>query len=269
MSAPLSQRRLVSRVGIAIGMLFIASVVDTFVCGHMDGKTIIRALPGTRQAISGDLNQPVREPDNVRITFADPGLEVTILQVRGRFWRGELSVPPAASEGVYHLRAFSVPESDSATEPVYRIMVFSSPAALNASYPSLIRRVLGISPWWVAAATGPLLALCLVLAYRLTDEQEQTLAAEGLAPIVKLARRKDHWEVAAIVTPRCPVVPGEAVEVMDRNRQPLAPMTVTRIDGGLAFGQVDLSIPVKPDGLVRFSSVETTDMLPVEQAMEN
>ena len=81
--------------------------------------------------------------------------------------------------------------------PIYRVTVFSSPAALNASYPSLIRRLLGISPWWITAATAPLLATCLVLSIYLVDEREQMLAAEGLAPIVKLARLKDHWELAA------------------------------------------------------------------------
>ena len=77
MSTPWPLRRLVSRVGIAIGVLFLASVVDTFVCSHLDGKYVIRALPGTHQAISGNLIQPVRHPEDVEFRFADPGLELT------------------------------------------------------------------------------------------------------------------------------------------------------------------------------------------------
>jgi len=254
MSKPISLRRLVSRAGIAIGVLFLASVVDTFVCSHLDGKYVIRALPGTSQAISGNLNQPVRQPEDVQFRFADPGLELTVLQVKGRFWRGLLKVPINAPQGVYRLSAFSGPLADPAAVPVYRVTIFPSQAAMNASYPSLTRRLLGIPPWWIAAAAAPLLAACLALCFYLVDEQEQMLAAEGLAPIVKLARHKDHWELAAAMAPSHAVLAGNPVAVVDRNRRQVALMTVTRIDGRLAFGRLDLTVPVRPDGYLRFFS---------------
>ena len=257
MSTHLPLRRLVLKAGIAIGILFLASAVDTFVCSHLDGKTVIRALPGTHQAISGNLNQPVRRAEEVRFIFDDPGLKLTVLDVKGRFWRGELTIPTTAAEGTYRLRATSGHKSDPAAMQIYRITVFPSPAAMNASYPSLIRRLLGIAPWWVVGATAPLLAACLLLSAYLADDRVNMLEKEGLTPIIKLARRKDHWELAASIDHTRHVRPGSVLEVMDNNKLPVARVIVSHLDNGLAFGKLDLTAPVRPDGYVRFLSTDT------------
>ena len=102
-------------------------------------------------------------------------------------------------------------------------MVFSSKVAMNASYPSLVRRFFGFPSWWITAATGPLLVACLALTFYLAGDGERQYDQAGLAPIVKLARRKDHWELAAALTPALAVTPGAIVDVMDRHRQPHHP----------------------------------------------
>ncbi|WP_157067973.1 hypothetical protein [Desulfosarcina cetonica] len=246
-------RRLIARCGAIIGVLFLVSAADTFICGHLDPKDHFRALPGTRLSVSGNLYRPVRHPEDVRFHFVDPGLQLTIAEVKGSFWRGEVTVPPKAAEGVYRLSAHSGADTDPAHIPIYRITVFSSPRAMNASYPSLIRRILGFPAWWLAAASGPLLVVCLTLSFYLANDRERQFSKQGLSPIVKLARRKDHWELAAALIPTVATTPGAVVEVTDRDRRPITRMTVERIEKGMAFGQVDATLPLVPDGYVRFS----------------
>ena len=95
-----SMRRLIVRCGVLLGFLFLISAADTFVCGHLDHKDAFRALPGTRIPVSGNLYRPVRHPEDVQFRFNDPGLRLTIAEIRGSFWRGELTVPATAAEGV-------------------------------------------------------------------------------------------------------------------------------------------------------------------------
>lgn len=245
-------RRLIRRTGLVLGVLFLASILDGFICTHLDGRHLIRALPGTRQAISGDLDQPVRRPEEVAFRFEDPGPTLTIAEVRGRFWRGTVNVPSGAYEGVYRLRVSGGSGSTDQRATVYRIQVFDLPAALNDSYPSVIKRVFGFSPWWVAAAAAPLLVACLAFAMILPESGNGLSSREGIAPIVKLARRKDHWEVAAALFSDAPIAEGGLVDVVDKNRQPLTSMTVARIENGLVHGQVGLNVPVRPDGYIRY-----------------
>lgn len=245
------KRRLIKRAGLALGILFWASILDNFICSHLDGKNLIRALPGTRQAISGDLDQPVRRPDEVAFQFKDPGVTLTIAEVKGRFWRGTVSVPSGANDGIYRLTVFSRFVSDRSRAPVYRIMVYPSQAALNASYPSIIRRFFGISPWWVATFAAPLLGVCLAFSFILSEDRRLLISIEGIAPIVKLARRKDYWELAAALPSGFTVAEGSQVEVVDKNRQPLTCMTVMRVENGLVHGQVGVDTPVRPDGYIR------------------
>jgi len=244
-------RRTVTRAGTLFGIIFLVSIMDTFVCGHLTRKNDIRALAGTHQPVSGNLNQPVRRMADMVYQFDHPGLQLTLQEVKGRFWRGMLKVAANTAKGIYTLQAFGGKADNPATAATFRITVYPSMAAMNAGYPSLIRRTLGIAPWWPALAALPLLLASLALSFYLATVRERLLNQQGLSPIVKLARRRDHWEVAATATQPCPPAVGDSLEVVDRNRQPVAKMTVTSITDELIFGKVDPAARIKPDGYLR------------------
>ncbi|MCB2148614.1 MAG: hypothetical protein KQI81_19200 [Deltaproteobacteria bacterium] len=244
-------RRLISRCGAIIGIIFVVSAMDTFVSGHLDRKNMIRVVTGSRQPVSGDLNQPVRRIFDVQYQLDMPGAQLIVEEVKGRFWRGTLTVPPALPEGVYTLNAFAGKGSDPAEEAVYRIAVFASVGAMNASTPSLFRRTLGIAPWWISAAALPLLMVSLALSFHLTTRRESLLMEQGLVPIIKMARRKDHWELVATLVQKHRLAAGNCLEVMDRNMQAVARLIVTGIEDQQMIGRVELSAPITPDGFVR------------------
>jgi len=245
-------RRSIRRAGMAVGIVFTLSVIDIFVTGHLAGKDTLRVVAGTREAISGDLVLPVRRPDQVRFLFDIPGLNLNVVEVRGRFWRGELTVPAGASEGIYTLNTIIDGKPDPAAPPTCRVTVYPSAAALRAAAPSLIQRYLGIAPWWMVAGSAPLLLVSLALTFLLAGDREAALAAAGLSPIVKLARRKDHWEVAApLVSDSIAVASGDDLAVVDRRLHPVARMVVTGTENGMVTGRVDSGATVVPDGYIR------------------
>jgi hypothetical protein len=241
----------VSRGGTVIGVIFLVSILDTFVCAHLDKKYTFRALPGTRQPVSGDLLQPVRQASDVQYQFDRPGMNLTVAAVRGRTWRGLLTVPPASFAGIYQLKLSASDLADPGTVSVCRIAVFSSIAAMNASYPSLFYRFLGIAPWKISVAALPLLLASLALSFCLAGGQEALLRDQNLAPIIKMARQRDHWDLAAAATHTHGAAVGSCLEVLDRRMQPVARLTVTRIADEVIFGQVELPAPVTPDGYLR------------------
>ncbi len=253
-------RRSIRRAGMVAGIVFTLSIIDIFVAGHLAGKDTLRVVAGTREAISGDLVRPVRRPDQVRFLFDIPGLDLNVVEVRGRFWRGEITVPARASEGIYTLTAIIDGKVDPAAPPTSRVTVYPSAAAMHADAPSLIQRYLGVAPWWIVAGTAPLLLASLALSFILTGDREAALAAAGLSPIVKLARRKDHWEVAAPLPPdSITVAGGDDLAVVDRHLHPMARMVVTGIENGLVTGRVDLDVAVVPDGYIRLSADEAVE----------
>lgn len=245
-------RRLISRCGAIIGVIFLISAMDTFVSGHLGPRNTIRVLAGTRQPVSGDLNQPVRRIFDMQYQLDMPGSELIVEEVKGRFWRGTLTVPPTLPEGVYTFKAHGGKISDPAEEAVFRIAVFASISAMNASSPSLFRRTLGIAPWWISVGALPLLMVSLALSFHLTTHRESLLTEQGLVPIIKMARCKDHWEVTAALAQNR-VAAGNCLELVDRNLQPVAQLMVTRIEDGQMHGRLDLSVTVAPDGYVRIS----------------
>ena len=249
----LSWRRPILAVGSVAGILFLAAVLDTIVGGHIAGKTTFRVVPGSRVPISGNLILPVRHSEEVRFHFDRPGPILTVAEVKGRFWRGELDVPVGTAEGVYGLYAAGAASPGPATTeaPVCRVIVYPNAAAMRAAAPSIIRRVTGIAPWWLAIGAAPLLLVCLGLSFLIAGQREAMLNRQGMLPIVKLARRKGHWEVAIPLPVDPTVASGSDLTVVSRTLQPVARMTVTGTDNGLLAGRIDLDAKVAPDGYVQ------------------
>lgn len=238
-------QRPVRVVGTLAGMVFALAVLDLAVGGHLAGRTTFHALPGSRLAVSGNLAQSVRHPDAIRLRIDPPGPVLTVAEVKGRFWRGELQVPTAAA-GVYTLHA-----AGDAAQPVWRVVVHPREAALRAASPFFLCRHAGIAPWWFAMGSAPLLLAGLYLSFRIAGTREAALAAQGFLPIVKLARRKDHWEIAAPMQGESTPAVGQHLAVLTRRREPVARMTVTGVDGGLVVGRSHLDAAVRPNGYVQ------------------
>ncbi len=247
-------RRPVLAAGALAGVVFMLAVMDMVVGGRMQGKTTFPGLPGSRLILAGDLSQPTRRPETLRFRVDIPGAVLTVIEVKGRFWRGELHIPADTAPGTYRLHAVGPGVSDPGEPPACRIVVYASGDAMRAVDPSFIRRALGIAPWWIAIAAGMLLTAGLVLSHRIDADGEALLTADGLASIVKLASRNDHWELAAPLPAGRTMTVGTELSVVDRKRQPVGRMTVTGMADGLVLGRIDRQSPVTPDGFVRLPS---------------
>ncbi len=246
-------RGFVSRLGTVVGIIFVLSVIDTFVSAHLQQKGSVRVLVGTQQAVSGELAVPVRSADEVHYRAESPVLLLQIVEARGRIWRGTLRVPLSASPGTYDLQVFSLSNTQPEKVPRLKVMIFDSQQALRASYLSITRKMLGIDPWWISIAVLPVLVALLFASYRLSTRQEDLLRRKGFTPIIKMARRKDHWKITATFAGQPLINTGDMIELVDPKLKKTAEMVVEKVENDRIEGRVSLDAEVRPDGYVHLS----------------
>jgi hypothetical protein len=246
-------RRLVSRFGAAVGIIFLLSVIDTFVSGHLQPKNVLQVLVGTHQAVSGDLSTPVREAAEVRYFTKAPVFRLQVVEAKGRVWRGILEAPLGATPGSYDLQVFSAFESTPEKSAPLKVMIFDSEQALRASYLSITRKLLGIAPWWISISSLPLLIAALIISFRISTLQEVRLMRQGLVPIIKMARRKDHWEITAEIAglaSRSKITVGDTLDLVDPEFHKMADMVVEKVTPDIIQGRAALQSAMRPDGYV-------------------
>ena len=187
--------RLFSRLAPVAAIVFLCVMADIFVSGYLESKRFFRALPGTSQAISGELEYPARSLAELSFVVPSSRIELFFTATQGKLWRGRLEVGPDARPGQYDLQVFvgRTPPAEPLT--FYRLQVFSGQRELNASYKSLTRRYFGLAPLWIALAAAVLVVAGLAASYYLTTRQEQQLASQDIVPIAKMARTKRGWEI--------------------------------------------------------------------------
>lgn len=242
-----------------MGIIFVLSVIDTFVSGHLQQKGSVHVLIGTKQAVSGKLAVSVSSADEVGYRAESPALFLQIVEARGRLWRGTLQVPLSVSPGTYYLQVFSLSNSQPEKVPRLKVMVFDSEQALRASYLSITRKLLGIDPWWISIAILPMLFALLFASYRLSTRQEDLLRRKGYTPIIKMARRKDHWKITAISAGQPLINTGDTIELVDPKLQKTAEMIVEKVENDRIEGRVSLDAEVRPDGYVHLGSDQRPD----------
>jgi hypothetical protein len=251
LGARLPSQQWIRRWGIFAGLLFVLSVADTFISGHLDDAKLIRALPGSRHAVNGTLTQTISSLDELRYQADNAGLRLAFIDLRGRIWRGELGVAETVSPGRYDFQVCDAREQAVEAPGAHRVLVFDYEAAMNASYPSICRKVFGIPPWWLVIASIPLLACALLVSYLHSSRQEALLEQKGIFPIMKLSRLKDRWEVGIPVHGEQKIFAGDMLRLLNSGLQPVGELRIQSVRGRMANAVVDLSADIAPGYFVQ------------------
>lgn len=268
--------RLLPKISVFLFVLFLAGILDIALYLAFDARgDLLRSLPGQSHEVVGKLPESVQNinllprdrdddkeaeriqllNDKVLASRADvPGLSIHFLELRGRVWRGELYVaadtPPGRHTVQVYPRENLAPANPKDEPSLVQVQVFATPAALRASHTSLSERFLGVGPWWVVMAVIPLAGLLLAYTFRQGGAHEAALRAKGLAPIYKLARNKDHWELIFGLGSDDGVREGEVLELRDSRERLVGTVTAARVKGATAEARLSLDADVSPFHLV-------------------
>jgi len=243
-------RTFVNRTGTVIGIIFLFSILDTFVSGHLESKNTFRALRGTGQLVTGKLQWPVASIIEITYNSDNPFIRLIFLECKGRIWRGRLEVDSGASEGEYSLTVFpkrTLPDQDTL---VYKVRIFRDTERYQASFKSFSRKHFGIAPWWISIGTLPLVFACLALSHYFSGKTEALLVTHGIGAIYKLVRRKNEWEITFGLGENHGVSIGDRLLLLDDKMESAGEVVVTAVGPEESQASLDLSQKIAPTYLI-------------------
>ncbi|NJB68056.1 hypothetical protein GGQ74_001729 [Desulfobaculum xiamenense] len=248
--------------------LVLLGALDGMQAGFRTDKTMFCVVRGEETLVSGDLyippgEQGVRvhaEAENsapgtnldgyIRYSTTAPGLSMHFIEIKGRLWRGLLRVSDSAALGDARLDVFLRGCPPEELAPYHTVRIVPDRAALAASQLSLFRRIFGVEPWWVMLGAMPLAALCGLAVFREKGREMNRLLANGVAPIYKLARRGDHWEVVFGLGTNHGVREGDTLAILDRNLAPVGSLTAHTVQNEISHANVDMRTKIAPSFFV-------------------
>lgn len=268
--------RLLSRLSILLLAIFLVGVADIVLYLVFDARgDMLRVVPDTRNEVVGKLSESVhninilpraddasREAERIELLntkvlaqHADTaGLDIHFLELRGRIWRGELTVGPDTPLGPHKVTVFPREALGSDAPPeepsVVLVTVYPDAAAIRQSHVSLCERYLGFGPWWLVTAVAILACVVLWRQFLLSGEADAKLQASGLGPIYKLARDKDHWELLFGLGSRHGVREGEVLALLDQKRVRVGQVTAVRVGEESAQARLGFDAAISPYYLV-------------------
>lgn len=262
-------KRTLSLISKALFALLACSILDSALYLIFDSGGPTRMVRGDGMNIVGTLSEkeasvlPLEtNPDrdaafraayaNEMLRFSPDSeyLHMRLADLRGRIWRGHLSVSPETMEAEYGFTILPKLLSPNEKTERHRVRVFESRRALRDSYVSFSFRYLGIAPWWVTAGTMVLVLVLLAGVYLEGGKETRDMQARGLGPIYRLVKVKEQWELFFGLGREHGVAEGDRLAVLDADGHWLAEFAAYEVGAEAARGRLDKTIPVKHDCLI-------------------
>jgi hypothetical protein len=259
------------KVAVAFFLLFLVAVLDSICFTVFESKTVFKVIHGGQTPISGKLEKPVDakripkqrpggefDPDGIeklnRLLAYEPlrrDYRIRFTGLHGRTWQGVLITEPSAVPGEFGFEVFARDNPPVSSEtPAYRVIVYAESTAYRQSFFSLSKRWLGINPWWISLIFLPVSILFFVAVFHATKIEDDQLQADGIGPIYKLAKRKDHWEVIFGIGRRQGVLPGDTLLILDASRNPVGELSAAQVQPDHATARVALEKNIRADYLI-------------------
>ena len=249
-------RTRLGRIGALICILFFGAILDTCVARFREPLFTVHVLPGGSEPVEGQLDPHVKELPQLRIETPSASVRLQIDKLQsgfwfgGSMWIGDISAAGDTPPGTYDILVFAVNPPGAKPLAAFRAVVHPDEAALRESSFSVIRRVLDMRPWMMAAVCLPALGIVLCLMGVFSRRVEQLLADQGRAEIFHVKKADAGFEVWFGLGERHGVEPGVRVTICTENGQPICGAVVQRVDAENGMALADARAERLPRGAV-------------------
>ncbi len=233
-------------IGGLLGVVFLFSALDMIVSGFLTPKNRFSLVSGTSQWINGEMPSPIKELGALHYRVNAPHLRLVFKQIQGRLWRAVLEAMPEAPAGEYTLEVLAQGIAAPGELPKYQVRIYASQAALRQSYPSIIRRTLGWPPLYLLLASLPMVIGALAVSYYLSGRIESQLFQIGIAPIAKMARTKEGWEIHFPLSGLTGIGNEEPLQLLTPDFRPIGPISLAKIQDAYGIAIAPATAAITP-----------------------
>ncbi len=194
-------QNLIGRAGTIFFALLFLILLDGLVARFREPANVIKALPGTAVEVNGPLAGEVKAIGDLTYRSDSPFLELTFLNLHkgyflgGDMWRGQLQVGRGIGPGEYQLTIIPRGAPWPKPLPPFRVIIFADAQSRQAASRSWVQRYTGHSSWAAAASMVPLILICFVGVFLLSQRRDALLAQEGQAEIYRITRGENGFLV--------------------------------------------------------------------------
>ncbi|MFH1155183.1 MAG: hypothetical protein V1793_15335 [Pseudomonadota bacterium] len=255
-----------NQMRIAVFILLIVSMIDTFVFSMFDSGNILKVMVGSTETISGklggdlrliseDLSNKVTDEHKLQslLDYAPhySNLDIHFIELKGRLWRATLHADNVLNTGDYPIRVFASALGLDMDAPPSLIRLFPDKLSYENSFRSVIRRYFGIAPFWITLIMIPVSILYYFLAFRKASNEEQELISQGIGPIYKVSKQKEKWEIIIGLGISHGIRTGESLVLLNRDKEPAGEIVVSRVKEDHSYAFADISMKIRPDFYVK------------------
>lgn len=257
-SALYAARKAAGLVGALILCLALALAVDGMIAGGRKNPNAFDLLPGQSIALSDTMPRGAEKLNDIVPAPSDPRLGVSLTEtfsgfwLGGTLWRARLSLPADMPLGDYTLTMRYQNGTEAVPRQAFSIRVLKDAAAVQAASLSLTTRLVGLSPYGLAALLLPLALLPMGASYLLSRKIAQALRARNMAEIYRAMASPEGQRIFFPQPAMGAPEPESAIEVLDeRGRTVLGNARVVAAAKGDVEAVMQDGAHIRPGSLAR------------------
>jgi hypothetical protein len=238
-------------VALLIILMFVA-LFDALVAQFRQPANVFEALPGDTVDLNGSLPEGIKDLAALTQVSSSEDLQFSFTEIHkgfwlgGNMWRGKVKVSPATPPGTYSLAVRpKMTLSNYPTRFIF-ITVYPDLSSLYQHSRSYLRRYAGVSPWALTGFFLALVAVPVVLLFRLSNQIDGLLAQIGQAEIYKVEKSEGGYVIAFGLGTSHGVGPGTRVSILDPEGNYVGTAEVEKSSATDSVGQATLDRDIRP-----------------------
>lgn len=250
------RRKLVGIAAAVFLILFMTAVLESCVARIRQPMNALHVLPGASVKINGPLEKKFKVQDLTYVSSSNL-IQLSINEIYSGFWfggtewSGTLMISPLIEPGEYRLTVFPKEYKSQKPPLFFQIFVHQDQLSLRKSSTSIVRRYIGIAPWWVISFFFFLTGVAFLIVFNLSNKVEQLMAKEGEAEVYWMRTGIMGHEIAFGLGTKNGVKPGDRFILYNEEGRPVGTVEVQKVSETDSVGIVGPDCTVRPGYIIK------------------